>query len=159
MANQVGCCHSQTDCTFPAASGPFQRLCNLRAFWALLQIVSWQLLFWMHVLCRAVCQRANHWRGAVVGPSAALAFARLWAFYSQWALLQVVGWQLHFLLPGVSQGTQCQSLSTWRLATAYLNACISEASFASRKREAGRGVFYLLFLLAYAFRVPITFLT
>jgi hypothetical protein len=40
-----------------------------------------------------------------------------------------------------------------------VHACISEAAFASRKREAGRGVFYLLFLLAYAFTVPITFLT
>jgi hypothetical protein len=29
-----------------------------------------------------------------------------------------------------------------------VHACISEAAFASRKREAGRGVFYLLFLLA-----------
>jgi hypothetical protein len=40
-----------------------------------------------------------------------------------------------------------------------VHACISEAAFASRKREAGSGVFYLLFLLAYAFTVPITFLT
>jgi hypothetical protein len=29
-----------------------------------------------------------------------------------------------------------------------VHACISEAAFASRKREAGRGVFYLLFFLA-----------
>jgi hypothetical protein len=35
----------------------------------------------------------------------------------------------------------------------------TQATFASRKREAGRGVFNLLFLLAYAFTVPITFLT
>jgi hypothetical protein len=40
-----------------------------------------------------------------------------------------------------------------------VHACISEAAFAPRTREAGRGVFYLLFLLAYAFTVPITFLT
>jgi hypothetical protein len=40
-----------------------------------------------------------------------------------------------------------------------VHACISVAAFASRKREAGRGVFYLLLLLAYAFTVPITFLT
>jgi hypothetical protein len=40
-----------------------------------------------------------------------------------------------------------------------VHACISEAAFASRKWEAGRGVLYLLFLLAYAFTVPITFLT
>jgi hypothetical protein len=40
-----------------------------------------------------------------------------------------------------------------------VHACISEAAFASRKWEAGRGVFYLLFLPAYAFTVPITFLT
>jgi hypothetical protein len=40
-----------------------------------------------------------------------------------------------------------------------VHACISEAAFASRKMEAGRGLFYLFFLLAYAFAVPITFLT
>jgi hypothetical protein len=40
-----------------------------------------------------------------------------------------------------------------------VHARISEAAFASRKWEAGRGVFYLLFLLAYVFTVPITFLT
>jgi hypothetical protein len=42
-----------------------------------------------------------------------------------------------------------------------VHACISEAAFASRKWEARRGVFCLLFLLAYAyaFTAPITFLT
>jgi hypothetical protein len=33
------------------------------------------------------------------------------------------------------------------------------AAFPSRKREAGRGVFYLVFLLACAFQVPVTLLT
>jgi hypothetical protein len=37
--------------------------------------------------------------------------------------------------------------------------CISEAAFASRIREVGRGVFHLLFLLAYACTVPTTFST
>jgi hypothetical protein len=56
-------------------------------------------------------------------------------------------------------GTAWSGVVQQPLADDAWGAYSAPFTFASRKREAGRGVFYLLFLLAYAFTVPITSLT